>query len=490
MKLICLGLLLAFRLVSSKPGNAPTMVPAFALVGDRLDNGQPPQVSITFPNGHTDNLILDRFHPEKDNIAGYFGHLENEPKACVALTGRIGLEDVEFTINSRHASGSNMYKWKKDGTVEVIKYPIRFKDDADETMRRLNMRRGTDDEVVNKKLKKKEFQIAYHLKRNSPKPPANQRLKINMVKSRAFSKRHGGTAYANGFLLRAQVHLQAAYCYPTLGWKIRIDAKSGYTLRSSEEITNLRANRRGLESLKPVNEKYLRRGGGAELVAYCVDGNPTTGVAYTSVACDPNSKLKYSINEYSESAAEFGATLAHEIGHNLGMYHDFDIAWGGKDTSGNEKGNHGTNGYPNGKSPHYCETDQSIMSYGQSSFLWSVCSKENFQAHYIKFQKDWCLDDLKTTDPCARAKKPVCEDTKEKDTSRHKNHTCEDLAAPHNNWCFTNPSFMSWYCRKTCKNLFTNRQRDSTCNKYQSWGYCSKHFNWMRHNCKKACWIC
>ena len=129
-----------------------------------------------------------------------------------------------------------------------------------------------------------------------------------MVKSRAFVKRFGGSySKANGFLSRAQVHLQAAYCYPTLGWKIRIDAKSGYTLRSSEEITNLRANRRGLESLKPVNEKYLKAAGGAELVAYCVDGNPTTGVAYTSVACDPNSKLKYSINEYSESAAEFGA---------------------------------------------------------------------------------------------------------------------------------------------------------------------------------------
>ena len=103
------------------------MAPAFTLVGDRLDNGQPPQVSITFPNGHTDNLILDRFHQEKDNIAGYFGHLENEPKACVALTSHIGLEDVEFTINSKHASGSNMYKWKKDGTVEIIKHPMNFK---------------------------------------------------------------------------------------------------------------------------------------------------------------------------------------------------------------------------------------------------------------------------------------------------------------------------------------------------------------------------
>ena len=71
--------------------------------------------------------------------------------------------------------------------------------------------------------------------------------------------------------------------------------------------------------------------------------------------------------------------IAHEMGHNLGMYHDFDIKWGGK-------GRAKTNGYPNGdKRSKYCETDQSVMSYNSASFLWSVCSKENFLAHYINF---------------------------------------------------------------------------------------------------------
>jgi hypothetical protein len=43
-----------------------------------------------------------------------------EFKACVAMTGCIGKEDVEFTILSTHATNSPMFKWTKEGKVEVV----------------------------------------------------------------------------------------------------------------------------------------------------------------------------------------------------------------------------------------------------------------------------------------------------------------------------------------------------------------------------------
>ena len=43
-----------------------------------------------------------------------------EFKACVAMTGCIGEEDVEFTILSTHAKNSPMFKWTKEGKVEVV----------------------------------------------------------------------------------------------------------------------------------------------------------------------------------------------------------------------------------------------------------------------------------------------------------------------------------------------------------------------------------
>ena len=39
----------------------------------------------------------------------------------MAVTGCIGLEDLEFTINSKHSELNNIYVLKTDGTLQVIK---------------------------------------------------------------------------------------------------------------------------------------------------------------------------------------------------------------------------------------------------------------------------------------------------------------------------------------------------------------------------------
>merc|ERR1712241_829297 len=52
----------------------------------------------------------------------YFGHLANEPEACVAMTGCVGSEDVEFMILSAHSHGSHILKWTKEGNVEILEY--------------------------------------------------------------------------------------------------------------------------------------------------------------------------------------------------------------------------------------------------------------------------------------------------------------------------------------------------------------------------------
>ena len=103
------------------------LAPNFHLKEKKTSNGAP-SIGITFPDGQKDTLLFSKFYSnEEERKSGverchYNGHLEKEPEACVAMTGCVGTDDVEFTIFSSH-SESNIFKWTKDGNVEVIDDP-------------------------------------------------------------------------------------------------------------------------------------------------------------------------------------------------------------------------------------------------------------------------------------------------------------------------------------------------------------------------------
>ena len=94
-----------------------------------MDNGTP-SVAIAFPDGYTDTLVLNHYYSDEDNVEGchFLGHLANDREACVAMTGCVGQDDVELTILSEHNSDSGLYKWNRDGTVDVLDHPLRVHD--------------------------------------------------------------------------------------------------------------------------------------------------------------------------------------------------------------------------------------------------------------------------------------------------------------------------------------------------------------------------
>ena len=100
------------------------LAPKFYLLEKKNSNGAP-SIGITFSDGHKDALLLYKFYSnEEERKVGverchYNGHLEKEAEACVAMTGCVGIEDVELTIFSSHTE-SNIFTWTKDGKVEVI----------------------------------------------------------------------------------------------------------------------------------------------------------------------------------------------------------------------------------------------------------------------------------------------------------------------------------------------------------------------------------
>ena len=61
--------------------------------------------------------------------------------------------------------------------------------------------------------------------------------------------------------------------------------------------------------------------------------------------------------------------VAHEMGHNLGMKHDFDPSHDGEG----------------------CD-EQGLMSYDNVPQKWSSCSRKDFLAHYNAIgESNWCM---------------------------------------------------------------------------------------------------
>ena len=107
----------------------PSPVPSFALNQDRSLDGSP-SISITFPDGYSDTMILSRYFANEEarlnraEDCHYIGHLEGEPTACIGLTGCPGSDDLDITIMSEHSNRA-MFQWLMDGSVKAIESPLK-----------------------------------------------------------------------------------------------------------------------------------------------------------------------------------------------------------------------------------------------------------------------------------------------------------------------------------------------------------------------------
>lgn len=134
---------------------------------------------------------------------------------------------------------------------------------------------------------------------------------------------------------------------------------------------NLAADGPSLDQMKPVTKSELQ---GADLMVYCCSEQDLYGViglAFVGTVCTNLHEAKQSTNEWRPEVIQFASLLAHEIGHNLGMSHDFANKHGGDGGPCNSKG---------------------LMSYGSARpTQWSQCSKNDFKAHYTNVRNQWCM---------------------------------------------------------------------------------------------------
>merc|ERR1711988_406501 len=385
--------------VESSPVDDSTLAPRFTLLERSLKNV--PSIAITFPDGYEDILMLNIFESNSgdgNRIIGedechYFGHLANEPEACVAATGCVGSEDMEFTILSDHSTGSSIYKWTKDGLVEVVQNEII--DYTDTGNKNSSAFGGIKSPTIKERAFVSEDRMPTSLGEKcdgrSCILPETMSLKVKVgYLDGYYNLWKGHTEKIENEIAKAWVHTQAYFCHKSLGTKISIERVStkhypGFSpaLKDHSEkekswiIQYLNELSYGIadKELHPDDETCLMVFVDAYMFLTSI-----LGMAKTATACVRTDAT--SINFFDDDdAAHNGLLMAHEIGHNIGMLHDHK--------SRDHRQIWDNLGFTSQK-PYVCyQADGAVMQGSMGSKYWSKCSVMDLEIYYeyIRIEK-------------------------------------------------------------------------------------------------------
>jgi hypothetical protein len=363
------------------------------------------EIKITFANGNVDKILLAKV----DNIQGvdvgclFTGVLEGDHDSEVDVDGCMSDAETIVEIHSVLVpcgfadlllTKADTYILKQD--EEHIPELVKGEDAADALMIPAD---ATDNPQSNVR----------------PWPTSKPLPKVASLETRVkydqgLVSATGGQTEAKRFISRAVEHAKTRLHMLPIKVELSVVGTMEYVNQ------NWRADGSWINKLRDANADKV-------ISHFCAGG--AAGIAYLSTVC--GGAYGVNINEHINwpGRAEWvtGRTFAHELGHNLGMHHDFDTKHGGDSRPG---------------SGGSCD-GEGLMSYGsckpscrdsQMPDRWSACSVSDFESTF-RSSTHRCLAMGQGDTPHTQAG-CTCNDHLQRGLGQCKNR------ASCGNWCYVN----------------------------------------------------
>merc|ERR550539_2008352 len=400
------------------------------------DSGLDLCVKVTFPNGMEDMLLLARDSP---NSTVYEGVLMGEEDASVVLID--APEDDERIINfdSDNSLHCDMFDVDmKTGEVSCATGGTPGNDEKENYSKE-----ELDRHITAANTKGPIIPLGkYYGKKGIP-------LKVLFTFDSKFVTTFGAAAMDKVMALVKNAYKDKNLT-KMIGTTIQVTG-------TKKKYTGFFKDGQGVSSFPKELQKLAGKEAKYDAYAY-VQGAPkngAAGVAYGGVVCDTDQKSRISFTNAalanscgngkctkSKRIALTSEIIAHEIGHNLGMDHDFD-----------QKKYNAGQGYVYRKYQKSKKDCRGLMDYIDDGVGWSACSARDFSRY---------LTSAGTTNPCLNYKSKSTSSGKGSGTSSTCSNACPGSG------CYVNPnticsnpsmyggcngqysSIFAKYCKKAC----------------------------------------